>query len=117
MTDKQNFEKDINVPSKRRIMDDYNAKDCEQCSPDSVCCYCKNIACYQLEETIDGLLKIQYQLADNNKKLRQTLTEIKEIAEIEIDSKEFMAIQCMRNGSVDNKNKVSRYRKRFNVEW
>lgn len=66
--DKKNFEKDINVPSKRRIMDDYNAKDCEQCSPDSVCCYCKNIACYQLEETIDGLLKIQYQLADNNKK-------------------------------------------------
>lgn len=79
--DKKNFEKDINVPSKRRIMDDYNAKDCEQCSPDSVCCYCKNIACYQLEETIDCLLKIQYQLADNNKKLRQTLTEIKEIAE------------------------------------
>ena len=80
--DKKNFEKDIDVPSKRRIMDDYNAKDCEQCSPDSVCCYCKNIACYQLEETIDGLLKIQYQLADNNKKLRQTLTEIKEIAEV-----------------------------------
>ena len=79
--DKKNFEKDINVPSERRIMDDYNAKDCEQCNSDSVCCYCKNIACYQLEETIDGLLKIQYQLADNNKKLHQCLTEIKEIAE------------------------------------
>ena len=39
-------------------------------------------------------------------KLRQTLTEIKEIAKSEIDSKEFMAIQCMLNGSVDNKNKV-----------
>ena len=103
--DKKNFEKDINVPSKN-IEYHNDAKDCEQCNPDSVCCYCKNIACYQLEETIDGLLKIQYQLADNNKKLRQTLTEIKEIAESEIDSKEFMAIQCMLNGSVDNKNKV-----------
>ena len=50
--DKNNFEKDIDVPSKRRIMDDYNAKDCEQCSPDSVCCYCKNIACYNLEEQL-----------------------------------------------------------------
>ena len=39
-------------------------------------------------------------------KLKQTLAEIKEIAESEIDSKEFMAIQCMLNGSVDNKNKV-----------
>ena len=39
-------------------------------------------------------------------KLSKTLTEIKEIAESEIDSKEFMAIQCMLNGSVDNKNKV-----------
>ena len=39
-------------------------------------------------------------------KLYKTLTEIKEIAESEIDSKEFMAIQCMLNGSVDNKNKV-----------
>ena len=39
-------------------------------------------------------------------KLKAILTEIKEIAESEIDSKEFMAIQCMLNGSVDNKNKV-----------
>lgn len=36
----------------------------------------------------------------------KTLTEIKEIAESEMDSKEFMAVQCMLNGSVDNKNKV-----------
>ena len=50
--DKKNFEKDIDVPSKSRIMDDYNAKDCEQCSPDSVCCYCKNIAYYNLEEQL-----------------------------------------------------------------
>lgn len=47
-----NFEKDIDVPSKRRIMDDYNAIDCEQCTPDSVCCYCKNIACYKLEQQL-----------------------------------------------------------------
>jgi hypothetical protein len=33
----------------------------------------------ELEETIDGLLKVQYQLADSNKKLRECLAEIKEI--------------------------------------
>ena len=38
--------------------------------------------------------------------LLQTLAEIKEIAESEMDSKEFMAVQYMLNGSVDNKNKV-----------
>lgn len=31
------------------------------------------------KETCDGLLKVQYELADSNKKLRQALTEIKEI--------------------------------------
>lgn len=35
-----------------------------------------------IKETFDGLFKVQYKLADNNKKLRQCLTEIKEIAEI-----------------------------------
>lgn len=34
-----------------------------------------------IKETFDGLFKVQYKLADNNKKLRQCLTEIKEIAE------------------------------------
>ena len=34
-----------------------------------------------LKETFDDLFKVQYKLADNNKKLRQCLTEIKEIAE------------------------------------
>ena len=34
----------------------------------------------QLKKTNDGLLSVQYKLADNNKKLRQCLTEIKEIA-------------------------------------
>lgn len=47
-----NFEKDIDVPSKSKIMYDYNAKDCEQCNPDSVCCYCKNITCYKLEDDL-----------------------------------------------------------------
>ena len=31
-----------------------------------------------IKETFDSLFKVQYKLADNNKKLRQTLTEIKE---------------------------------------
>lgn len=35
----------------------------------------------QLKETNEGLLSIQYKLADNIKQLRQTLTKIKEIAE------------------------------------
>ena len=39
-------------------------------------------------------------------KLKQALAEIKEIAENEIDSKEFMVIQYMLNGNIDNKNKV-----------
>ena len=39
-------------------------------------------------------------------KLKETLTEIKEIARQEIDSKEFMIVQCMLNGNVDDKNKV-----------
>jgi hypothetical protein len=41
----------------------------------------KEQECERLKETFDGLLKVQYKLADNNKKLRQCLTEIKEIAE------------------------------------
>jgi ABC-type transporter Mla subunit MlaD len=35
----------------------------------------------RFKETLDDLFKVQYKLADNNKKLRQCLTEIKEIAE------------------------------------
>lgn len=49
---------------------------------------------------ITETLKVQF------KKLKQTLAEIKEIAESEMDSKEFMAVQYMLNGSIDNKNKV-----------
>lgn len=63
-------------------------------------CYKNNLQRLREEET--NLTK----LANKYLRLEQTLTEIKEIAESEIDSKEFMAIQCMLNGSVDNKNKV-----------
>ena len=41
----------------------------------------KEQECEELKETFDGLFKVQYKLADNNKKLRQCLTEIKAIAE------------------------------------
>lgn len=41
----------------------------------------KEQECEKLKEAIDGLLKIQYQLADSCTKYEQTLTEIKEIAE------------------------------------
>lgn len=34
-----------------------------------------------IKETFDGLFKVQYKLADNNKKLRQCLTEIKVLSE------------------------------------
>ena len=40
----------------------------------------KEQECEELKEAIDGLLKIQYQLADSCNKYVQTLTEIKEIA-------------------------------------
>ena len=40
----------------------------------------KEQECERLKEAIDGLLKIQYQLADSCTKYEQTLTEIKEIA-------------------------------------
>lgn len=43
---------------------------------------------------------------EENEKLKQTLKEIKEIVRQEIDSKEFMLVQCMLNGNVDDKNKV-----------
>ena len=51
--------------------------------------------CEQLKGTFDGLFKVQYQLADNNKKLRQCLTEIKEIAEDQKDVLESMRIDVL----------------------
>ena len=39
----------------------------------------KEQECERLKETFDGLFKVQYKLADNNKKLRQCLTEIKDM--------------------------------------
>ena len=63
-----------------------NPKRCG-CSPN---CYYKQLKrkeqeCEELKETIDGLLKIQYQLADSCNKYVQTLTKIKEIAEKSYD--------------------------------
>ena len=46
------------------------------------------------------------ELKTENEKNKQILVEIEEIAKSEIDSKEFMVVQCMLNGSVDNKNKI-----------
>lgn len=45
-----NFKKDINVPSKE-IEYKEDAKDCELAKSGS-CCYCKNMACYQLEQQL-----------------------------------------------------------------
>ena len=60
----------------------------------------------EMEIAYKANLKLcKYQEQQINK-LATCIEEIKEIAESEIDSKEFMAIQCMLNGSVDNKNKV-----------
>lgn len=41
----------------------------------------KEQECEEWKENCDNLIKVQYELADNNKRLRQALTEIKEIAE------------------------------------
>jgi hypothetical protein len=75
-------------------MYDYNAIDCEQCSSDSVCCSCKNIAYYKLAQQLKAKeqeceeLKNEYWkleqgndfLAEKNSKLKGCLIEIKEIA-------------------------------------
>ena len=58
------------------------------------------------EEKYNDLGQDFDQLKAKNIKISKTLTEIKEIAKQEIDSKEFMIVQCMLNGNVDNKNKV-----------
>ena len=69
-----------------------NKNNCSLCSLSNnlICsykpfCYYKQLKrkeqeCERLEETFDGLFKVQYELADNNKKLHQCLTEIKELA-------------------------------------
>ena len=54
------------------------------CAKETNPCYYKQLKrkeqeCERLKETFDGLFKVQYKLADNNKKLRQCLTEIKDM--------------------------------------
>lgn len=62
--------------------------------------YCKN--CYKLteqleaenekfKETVDGLLKIQYALAEHCNRYSQALSEIKEVAESEINNRMLFA--------------------------
>ena len=41
----------------KQIIYECDAKGCEQCSPFSVCCKCKNIACYELEKQEKEFLK------------------------------------------------------------
>ena len=71
-------EKDI---KEKRIMDDYNAKDCEQCSSDSVCCYCQNLAWYKLNEQLKAkeqeCEKWQVELAYKVSELRNIEERIK----------------------------------------
>ena len=49
----------------------------------------KEQKCEELKETIDSLLKIQYQLANSCTKYEQTIAKIKEITEIEIECKTY----------------------------
>lgn len=73
MTDKQNFEKDINVPSKEiEYLDD--AKECGYCSSLNDCCYCKNLACYELEEQLD-------QLKTEKEELNNIITNLENITD------------------------------------
>ena len=88
------------MTDKQIIIDGVDIKDCKRrIGKDSFCRYYKRPCadnnynciwkkylrkeqeCEELKEAIDGLLKIQYQLADSCTKYEQTLTEIKEIAE------------------------------------
>ena len=88
MTNKQIIIDGINVSECPYYIDSEgscSSHDCEciKCVH-NVCFYkdykAKEQECEELKETINGLLKIQYQLADSCKKYIQTLTEIKEIA-------------------------------------
>lgn len=75
-----NFEEDYDVEIKHYCSNWHNS--CE--SNNNTNCYYKQLKrkeqeCEKLKEAIDGLLKIQYQLADSCTKYEQTLAEIKEM--------------------------------------
>ena len=87
MTDKQIIIDGVNVKDcKRRIGKDNFCRYYKRpCAENNYNCIWKKYLrkeqeCEELKEIINGLLKIQYQLADSCKKYIQTLTEIKEIA-------------------------------------
>lgn len=72
----------------KQIIYECNVKDCEQCSSDSVCCYCKNIACYELEKQ----LKAKEQECEELKSVRDSWiskceqeTKIKELYQDGLD--------------------------------
>ena len=77
---------------------------------------CKNGTVLSLKQQLDQLKLENEHLSEKEEeakhyleeaeKFKNCLTEIKEIAKQEIDSKEFMIVQCMLNGNVDDKNKV-----------
>ena len=54
-----------------------DAKNCELCHPEGICCYCKNIPCYELEKEIDNLNGTIDNLIALQLDLYETLSEIK----------------------------------------
>ena len=110
MTDKQIIIDGVDVGWCKNY-NNANSKDCETlyiCNKNPNCYY-KQLKraeqeCERLKETFDGLFKVQYKLADNNKKLRQCLTEIKEIAEIAVNfckgcgGEDYECIDCTNGG-------------------
>ena len=69
----------------KQIIYECDAKDCEQCSSDSICCYCKNIACYKLEEQLKHYKKaledIEVICVEQNLKHDTTACEILDVIE------------------------------------
>lgn len=90
MTDKQIITKDVDTRGCKFFRNGICASPinpkCKLCVEISEkMCYYKQLKrkeqeCEELKKAIDGLLKIQYQLADSCNKYVQTLTKIKEIA-------------------------------------
>lgn len=79
-----------------------NPDDYRKCSLRGKNDNCDEIKDCFIKELLDKLALKEQECED----LKETLIEIKKIAKSEIDSKEFMVVQCMLNGDVDNKNKI-----------
>ena len=97
MTDKQIMINDVDV-SRCNYFNNTDKSYCEECCSEFGCAICNDRPnCYY---------KQLARKEEECEELKETLAEIKEIAKQGIDSKEFMIVQCMLNGSVDDKNKV-----------